>query len=128
VSKKETDFGLLNAGQLDRLTEAFALSDIDMIEMRILKRSKLSKLPLFGVVLGFKTKKDKAAFDVQTHGLLEESKKGTDELKSKCHGVAVTWLRDIEEPDGAYAMKFIPVYECSLCHREFLAKGLEEKP
>jgi len=126
MSKNEIDFGFLNAGQLDRLSEAFALSDIDEIKMHILKRSKLSKLPLFAVVLEFKTEKDKADFDAQTRGLIEESKKGTDELKSKCHGVTVTWLRDIEEPDGAHAIRVIPVYECSHCHREFTGEGLEE--
>ena len=48
-----------------------------------------------------------------------------DELKSKCHGATVIWVRNEERYKDTCLIKVIPIYKCFFCHKEC---ETEEKP
>jgi len=63
------DLGVLNKKQINKVIEGIARSDINIIEMHILKvKEKLS------VVLNFLTKKEKDRFDAHSEKLTKDLK------------------------------------------------------
>lgn len=64
------DLGFLNRRQLNRLIKAVARSEVNMIELHVLKR-----VTNMGVVLVFRNNKDKDRFDAKSYKLVQALKR-----------------------------------------------------